>query len=378
MTTIVIAGGSIGGTTTASTLRTLGFEGNIIVLDAEPYAYPRPSLSKVAMRGEHVLEPDGDEGIEMRRSTRVVAHDPERSRVTLIGGEQVAYDQLVIATGSAARRLAPQLPGEHVVRRLDDVIALRQRLSTTRSALIIGGGLLGVEMSSACRDLGLDVTLVANRPPLQRAFGDHVATWIREEAERAGVRIVDTVGPVIPFGDPVIGVELLDGRRFEADVVITAIGDVPDVGWTPLGTSIGVLTDTEGWALPNVVVVGDARATKLGDSVVRDPHWQAAIDGGRAAAHNLLGIDPPVARARYVWTECFGHVVKLAGHAVRGGPDRLLEGDPSGARVIAWGESSPYECVISIDRRTPIPRLRSLAAVTSPNDRSLEHEGINK
>lgn len=377
MTTVAIVGGSIGGTTTASTLRTLGFEGRILILDAEQYAYPRPSLSKAAIRGEHVLEPDSAEDFEVRRSTRVVAHDPERSRLTLIGGEQVAYGQLVIATGSAARRLAPQLPGEHVVRSLDDIVALQQRLSTTKSALIVGGGLLGVEMSSACRDMGLEVTLVANRPPLQRAFGDHVASWIREEAERAGVRIVETVGPVIPLGDPVTGVELLDGRRFEADVMITAIGDIADVGWTPLGTSMGVLTDTDGWVLPNVMVVGDARATKLGNALVRDPHWQAAIDGGRAAAHHLLGVDAPAGRARYVWTECFGHVVKLAGHAVAGPPDQLLEGEPSGPRVIAWGESAPYECVISIDRRTPIPRLRSLAAVSDPSGRPLE-EGTNK
>jgi 3-phenylpropionate/trans-cinnamate dioxygenase ferredoxin reductase component len=377
MTTVVIAGGSIGGTTTASTLRALGFEGDILVLDAEPYAYPRPSLSKAAIRGEHVLEPDGDEDIEVRRSTRVVAHDPEQSRLTLIGGEQVAYDQLVIATGSAARRLAPQLPGEHVVRSLDDIVVLKQRLSTTKSALIVGGGLLGVEMSSACRDMGLEVTLIANRPPLQRAFGDHVASWIRGAAEQAGVRIVDTVGPVVPIGDPVTGVELQDGRRFEAEVLITAIGDVADVGWTPVGTSMGVLTDTDGWALPNVMVVGDARATKLGNTVVRDPHWQAAIDGGRAAAHHLLGVEAPAARARYVWTECFGHVVKLAGHPVMGAPDHLLEGELSGPRVIAWGESAPYECVISIDRRTPIPRLRSLAAVSGPNGQPLE-EGTDK
>ncbi|MGV3711688.1 NAD(P)/FAD-dependent oxidoreductase [Pseudolysinimonas sp.] len=359
--TIAIVGGSIGGMTTATTLRRLGYEGQVIVVDADPEVYARPSLSKAAMRGEAVVELDpDDDGLDVRRGVRATRHDPETRTLVLSDSERVIYDRLVIATGARARRLRPDVPGEFVVRGLGDVRHLRVRLAGARSVLVVGAGLLGMELASACRELGHEVTVVANEPPLHRVFGAHLGDWLRREAEAAGIRIVDTIGLASPVGEPISAVELDDGRVLEADVIITAVGDVPDVNWTPLGTSgVGIVTDADGWATSDVMAVGDARATRIGDRAVRDPHWQAAIDGGRAAAHALLGLEAPPAAPRYVWTECFGHILKMAGPAAAGAPTRLVDGEEDAPRLLEWGADGAPTCAAAIDLRIPIPRLRA-------------------
>lgn len=360
MSRIVVAGGSVGGTSAAGTLRELGYDGEIVVVDADPRSYPRPSLSKAALRGEDVVDPlDGPSDHTRLRPAHVVGHDPDARTIALTGGETLGYDALIIATGSRAARLAPEREGEFVIRSLTDVEHLRARLAHGSEVVVVGGGLLGIEIASACRELGSSVTLVFRSTPGLRSLGDHVAQWLAAQAVAAGVRLERIDGPAELIGSPVRGVRGADGGMIRADIVITATGDVPNVEWTPLGIpGVGVVTDAAGRAAPNVFAVGDARATRRADgSPVRDPHWYAAIDSGRAAARALLGADRLPPPARFIWTECFGHHIKVAGDPVAGPPTHL-EGDPTGPSLALWERHGRTVFAVAIDLKIPVPRLR--------------------
>jgi len=356
---VVIIGGSVAGSTVASTLRDLGHDEEILVVDAERHSYARPSLSKAALRGEPVVDAAAHElGITVLREEFAVAHDPERRTVTLAGGDLLPYDNLVIATGSRASRLAPGRDGEFVIRSLSDVETLRAGLARARSVVVVGGGLLGMEIASACRGLGLTVHLVFRSTPGLRSVGDYTARWLAAEAESHGVHLLRIDGPAELVGSPLIGVRTGPDRILAADVVISAVGDVPNVEWTPLGVpGVGMPTNVDGLVAPGVYAVGDAKAIQRSPGSVRDPHWYAAIDGGRMAARAMLGVPVVPPPARYLWTECFGHHLKFAGSPVSGPPTRI-EGDPDGAHTAVWERGNRTVFAVATDMRTPVSRLR--------------------
>ncbi|MEV8274179.1 FAD/NAD(P)-binding oxidoreductase [Microbacterium sp. NPDC077184] len=372
MRDIIIAGGSIAGTTAARTLRTLGFDGRITIVEPDPHAYSRPSLSKAAMRGEDVVMPldDGD-GVRWLRGRRVVDHDPDAATVTLDDDDVLGYDGLVIATGSRAIRLGgAERDDELLVRDLHDVHALRARLVAGSKVLIVGGGLLGIELASGCRELGCAVTVVTMDPLGLRVLGDFISSRIEQWALDAGVDVVRTTARA-RLAEGTRNVVVVGGDVLTGDVLVTAIGDVPNVEWTPLGVPRrGVLADSVGAVADGIVVAGDAgfRRTPEGRDV-RDPHWYAAMDQGRIAAHTLVGREPDrPAATRYLWTECFGHLVKLAGEVPTGPPTRVVDAGPEGSGLFVWEAGGIVRSAVAIDGKISVPRLRSM--VTAPETTS--------
>ena len=362
MENVIVVGGSIAGSTAARTLRSLGYDAPITVIDPDLRSYARPSLSKAALRGEPVESSDNeDDGIQWRRGRSVVAHDVHGRSVQLDNGEHLTYDGLVIATGSRAIRLGGGDSGELVVRHLDDLERLRSSLGSGVRVVIIGGGLLGVELASGCRELGCQVTIITMDPLCERPLGGSVAAWLEERALGAGVEVVRTAVPVSRV-DAVAGTVSIGETVVRGDVIVTAIGDMPAVEWTPLAVPrLGVPSDENGAVAPGIVVAGDAGFVRTPEGDRRDPHWYAAIEQGRIAAHTLLGVTPgKPAATRYIWTECFGHLVKLAGPAPQGPPTRVVESGPDGSGLFAWDVDDRVRSVIAIDWKIGVPRLRSM------------------
>jgi NADPH-dependent 2,4-dienoyl-CoA reductase/sulfur reductase-like enzyme len=373
-TRVVIAGGSIAAVTTADTLRTEGFEGEIRIISAERHLpYSRVPLSKGVLAGREetasaILPPlDGDVVITLDASAR--SADPERKRVLLSTGEVVPYDDLIIATGARARRLAaPSQRGEHVVRSLDDAVALSSSIGAASSAVIVGGGFLGMEIASTCIELGLAVTVVDREPPLQRVLGPWLSAQIVSAAREKGVDIV-----VAQEGVRYVGYEDIDGvdvdmRILEADLYISAVGDVPNVEWlegSGLRVAGGVVADDHGRVAESVFAVGDVSVTQDGNGrMSRSPHWTSAVAQAQVAARTIVHGDDaaPLRSDPYFWTEQFGLDVKVSGLIPAGSPE-ILAGDQARlSMLLQWAEDGSAVAAASVNHRMSIARLKALGA----------------
>jgi NADPH-dependent 2,4-dienoyl-CoA reductase/sulfur reductase-like enzyme len=369
---VVVVGGSIAALTAVEVLRMEDFSGRITVLSEEDVPpYTRVPLSKGVLAGTEsiddvVLAPLADE-VDLRLLTPATGLDlPTRTVHTPSG--PVRYDGLVLATGSRARRLGAPEQDERVLRSHGDCARLRADLTAASSVLVVGGGFLGMEIASTARGLGKDVTVVDLAPPLDRLLGAVVGGHVRSVAKAAGVRIVVTNGGVRLLGAPVpTGVELVDGYRLEADLVVSAVGDVPNVEWLA-GSGVqvrgGIVVDSSCRVAPDVVAAGDVTVLAGGDGeLTRSPHWTNAVDQARAAVRALLHGDQaaPYRPSQYCWTEQFGLDVKLVGALDPQGEAALLGGSlDEGSALLAWPDATAPRTVIAINHPTPPAKLKRL------------------
>ena len=332
MKRIVVVGSGIAGLTAADALRAEGYDGELTIVGDEP-AYSRPALSKALLRDDpaaHELPPSGHGGTELI-GVRASALDVERRLLTLDTGDRLPYDGLVVASGCRARRLG--IDGELVVRGLGDALELRSRLAARPSVLVVGGGPLGREIASSCLAAGCAVTLTTIGTPLADQLGPWLSELVVTAALGQGLRLL----PV-------------DAPRPATDLVVTAVGDLPNTEW--LGVTGPLAVDSRGRWRPGVVAAGDVAAYPAG----RTPFWTSAIEQGRAAATALLRGDeaPPYVARPYLWTEQFGLSIKAAGGLPAAG-DPTVEDGEGDALLLRWPGAAA-----AVNYRIPVPRLRRL------------------
>ena len=379
---VVVVGGSIAALTAVEMLRMEEFDGRITVLsDEDVPPYTRVPLSKGVLAGTEsiddvVLAPLADE-VDLRLKTPATGLDL-RARTVHTPSGPVPYDGLVIATGGRARRLGHAGQDERVLRSHGDCARLRDDLAAASSVLVVGGGFLGMEIASTARTQGLDVTVVDLAPPLDRLLGTVVGGHVRSVAAEAGVRIVVTDGGVRLLGVPTpTGVELVDGSRLEADLVVSAVGDVPNVEWLA-GSGVqvhgGIVVDSRCRVAPDVVAAGDVTVVSGGDGeLTRSPHWTNAVDQARAAVRALLHGDQaaPYRPSQYCWTEQFGLDVKMVGDLDPQGEPTVLDGAlDQGSALLAWPDAEAPRSVIAVNHRTPPAKLKRLLRPAAPLDRA--------
>lgn len=360
---VLIVGASLAGYSTARALRQRGFDGLIhLVGDELERPYDRPPLSKDFLLGtvneaDLALEPDGEElHATWSLGHRAVALDPVAGVVTLDDGGIVRGDTVVVATGSRARALRPDLAGVHTVRTLADARALREELVDGARLVVIGGGFIGAEIASTAHARGLSVTVVeAADVPFEGPLGEEVGAVVAGLHATHGVElIVGTPVLAIRGEGRVSGVELADGRLLDADVVVVGIGGIPNVEWldgSGLSIDRGLLCDADGRTdSPHVFGVGDCAAwfdPEYGQHR-RIEHWTEARDRPLAMVDALLagsGGRPETAtrRAPYFWSEQYGVRIQYAGR--RHGDERVSfeAGSVAGEDLLAvyWRGDEP-------------------------------------
>ncbi len=198
MSTYVVVGGGLAGAKAVETLRAEGFDGAIVLVAAEAeLPYDRPPLSKGLLQGTaerasvfvHEAGWYAEHDVDLRLATRAESLDPAEHRLLLDDGSELHYDKLLLATGSAPRRLdLPGADGEHVhyLRDLEQSEQLRGALAAGGPVVIIGAGWIGLEVAAAARAAGVDVTVVEAAPKaLGRVLGDEVADVFAAAAPRA-------------------------------------------------------------------------------------------------------------------------------------------------------------------------------------------------
>ncbi|WNV84408.1 FAD-dependent oxidoreductase [Umezawaea sp. Da 62-37] len=335
---MVIVGGGLAGLRAGERLRELGFNGELMILSAERHKpYHRPALSKEVITGE--LNPrelgfkiSDEMGATWRLGVPAESLDTGRRMVGLPGGEEVRYDGLIIATGVESRHM-PGAPRQdervHVLRTVDDAIAIRNSIATTQGlVVVIGGGLIGCEIAASVRGMGRDVAIINRSNTLLggatgKVIGDYVTDTHRAKGTRLalGVKILHWMRQANG-----IAIHLSDGQVLFAAVVVLAVGSVPSVSWL---RGSGLVLEDGLMCEPSTHVVGGTDIVAAGD-VARWPnlrfggvqrrveHWLNAVEMGRAAAENLLvGRDSsrPYTPVPRFWTEQYGMRIQGAGLA---------------------------------------------------------------
>ncbi|WP_183097277.1 NAD(P)/FAD-dependent oxidoreductase [Nocardioides pelophilus] len=350
---LVVVGASLAGLRAVEAARKAGFDGEIVLVGAEPHLpYDRPPLSKAfldrAVAGEGLAPPPYfrtaetmcELGVELRLGVPASGLDTDR-RVVLVGDEEVAYDALVIATGAQPRMLpgVEGLAGVHALRTLDDSIAVREALEAGARTVVVGAGFIGSEVAATARKRGLEATIVEALPtPLVRATGREMGAAIAALHERNGTTLRCGTGVRAIEGDGrVERVVLEDGTTIPADLVVVGIGVVPSVGWlagSGLTLDNGIVCDENLWTgVPGVYAAGDVAnwVNPLLGERQRMENWTAAAEQGAAAARNAL--DPEHARpygtVPYFWSDWYDVRIQFVGS-----PDAdevlLVDGDPDG------------------------------------------------
>ncbi len=374
---ILVVGASLAGLRGCEALRREGYDGRLTLLGAESHEpYDRPPLSKQLLAGSMQpadvalrRDPWDDLALELRLGVRAERLDPNAREVTLAGGERVAYDGLLIATGATPRKLRGVAPleGLHVLRSLDDALAIRRALEKGPRVVIVGGGFIGAEVAATCRSLDLEVTLVeALAQPCVRGLGETLGAVVADLHRDHGVDVRLGVGvQAIEGAGRVERVRLDDGSALAADLVVVGIGVVPEVGWlegSGLRLRDGVVCDASCAAgPPEVVAAGDVARwhnPRFGEEM-RVEHWTHAVEQAEACARQLLGAGEPFAPVPYVWSDQYDRKLQIAGRVGDGDDLRVVQGSFEERRfVVIAGRGGRLSGVVGMNRPAPVMRWK--------------------
>ncbi len=393
---VVIVGASLGGLRTASALRRFGFGGQITLIGDEPHLpYDRPPLSKEVLVGDKQPHETifrhkdffEEQGIILRRGSRATGLDSEARTIRLASGELVPYDLAVIATGARPRLLPgiEGLAGVHVMRTLDDAIAIRGSFDRSRRLVVVGAGFIGSEVAASARSRGIEVTIIeAADQPLVGAVGTEVGGRC--------ARLHGRYGTTLRRGLGVMGVErtsvdlavlLSDGSSVRCDTVVVGIGVIPNVEWL---AGSGVEVDRAVVCDPymhtsvaDVWAVGDLASwynPRFGRRM-RVEHWTNTVEQAAAVARNIVNRiagDDPIAYAGipYFWSDQYGHRLQLVGVAAE---EVVIVQDPPGEEglLALYRQEDRLAGAFAIDNVGPLMKMRRMLFQDVSFEEALDH-----
>ncbi|MFF4401127.1 NAD(P)/FAD-dependent oxidoreductase [Streptomyces sp. NPDC001480] len=379
---IVIVGASLAGLRAAETLRAEGFAGSLTMIGDEPYEpYDRPPLSKAVLLGkaspQHTELPRRLEiDAKWRLGVAATGLDLAAKRVRLADGDEVDYDRLLIATGVRARpwpkEAEARLDGVFVLRTRDDAATLYRRLRAgPRRVFVIGAGFTGCEIASACREMGIAVT-VAERAgaPLVGALGGVIGAVAAQLHQDNGVDLRTGVMVTALEGDSVGRVRaahLSDESVVETDVVIVSLGATRNTEWLA-GSGLGAgprgiacdagcrAFDFRGIVTDDIFVAGDVARSPhalFGYQFLSLEHWGNAVAQAEIAAHNM--ISPGAERRPHLWVPAFwssqfGVNIKSVGVPPMGEEIMITQGSLTERRFVGvYGHQGRVIAAVSFD-----------------------------
>ena len=338
MSGLVIIGASYAGVQAGISAREKGFQGPIrIVADEIHLPYQRPPLSKGFLSGSVThsnLFLRGDDyfktqSIEMLLGRRAVRIDRDAGTVELEGGERLAFDQLLIATGSRARQLAvPGADGADIVylRTLDHAVKLKPRLEAAKDVVIVGGGFIGLEVAATAAKAGKKVVMIeAVSRLLERAVSPLISQFLLDMHRSQGVdiRFQQSVTAIENHG-ALHDVVCSNGDRVRGDLIVAGIGGIAN---DELAAEAGVLcangidVDAHGQTnIPNIYAAGDVsnHHNIYAGRRVRLESVQNATDQGKAAGFAIAGHPEPYEAVPRFWSDQYDAKLQIVGLS---GPD---------------------------------------------------------
>lgn len=351
---IVIIGAGQAGANGAMELRRRGFEGAITLVGEETHPpYERPPLSKEALvtpaEAKLYLYPEdhyAGQNIDLRLGVRATAIDAAAHRISLSDGQTLSYDKLLLTTGAQARRL-PQLDAlgdrVHRLRTVEDAVHIRAQLAPGSRAVLVGAGVIGLELASSLTDLGLETVVVDSAPrAMQRNAPEILSRFLKKTHEARGVvfHFGVSIDTARREGDRLF-VTLTDGTAIEGDLLIYGIGVVPD---DALAKTTGLNTERGAILVNERCVTSDPDIYAAGDAVVqvhmeghhqRVETWENANLQSTAAICDILGQDPPESGVSWFWTDQCGLNIQFAGDM--GAPRWIVRGSPDQPPFLVFG-----------------------------------------
>ena len=349
---IVVIGAGQAGSSCVVKLRNGGFDGKITLIGSEAQPpYQRPPLSKAYLMGDMALErlylrPHsfyGEHVIDLRLGVTVDAIDAAAQEIT-VAGEVMAYDDLVITTGSIPHRLPASIGGAmegvYVVRGLADVDAMAPRFVAGARVLIVGGGYIGLEAASVAAKLGLKVTLVEMAPRiLQRVAAPETSDFFRALHSGHGVDLREAVGLERLTGEGAVsGAVLTDGTTLDVDFVIVGVGVAPATALAEAaGAALenGIAVDAFGrTTVPHVWAAGDCASFPYRDARIRLESVPNAIEQAEVIAENLMGAEKEYLAKPWFWSDQYDVKLQIAG--LNTGYDRVVTRGAAPGPVSFW------------------------------------------
>ncbi|WP_234123078.1 FAD-dependent oxidoreductase [Clostridium hydrogenum] len=299
---IVIIGNGAAGYYSAEAIRKRNRSCSIEIISAENYlTYFRPQLSDYLSENipenEFYISPKKwyeDNNITLSLGLAVEKIDSTKKELILVDGKKISYDKLILATGS--HNFRPELPGidkagVYTLKNLDDANALKEKFKASKSAVVIGGGLLGLEAADGMKKLGLDVTVVEFFPSLlPRQLDKFGGEVFKNLISQSGVNLIlgDSCEKIV--GDTkVTGIELKSGKFIAADIVLFSIGIRPNIE----------LAKTAGINVNKGIIVNEKMETSIKDIYAAGDtaelngivygNWTSAIEMGKTAGANSVG-----------------------------------------------------------------------------------------
>ncbi|EME62571.1 NAD(P)/FAD-dependent oxidoreductase [Amycolatopsis decaplanina] len=352
--TVLVVGASAAGLGTVEALRRKGYADRITVLGAEAHLpYDRPPLSKQVLSGHWESS-----RTQLRPAERLSALDAEfvlgdaavsldvRERIVhSASGRSLTADEIVIATGLRPRTFPGQtdLDGVHVLRTLDDALALRAGLLSCSRAVVVGDGVLGTEIAASAAGMGVPVTLAGPQPaPLAAQFGPVISDLLAESHTSRGVvlRLGAAVTGLDSRDGRVTGVRLETGEVLPADVVVVAFGAAPATEWlegSGLALANGVVCDSRCRAAEGIHAVGDVARWhhETLDVALRLENRTNATEQAGHVAGVILGDDRPYTPVPYFWTDQFDTKIHVHGILSADADVSTVEGSVNEGRFVA-------------------------------------------
>lgn len=343
---VVIVGAGHAGVQAAASLREDGYDAPVILIsDENELPYHKPPLSKTfikdaeakpqPLRGEAFYTGNA---IDYRAGIRIDRIDAGGRRVDIAGGGTLAFDHLILATGSRPRVLP--LPGSDLsgvlsLRSLADARRIRELSAQSEDVVILGGGFIGLEIAATLRSAGRTVTVVeAVDRLLGRAVAPVVASHVRQRLEATGVRILTgtSISKLEGENGHVVAAITSSGERLLARMVIVGIGAVPNVELAQeagLTIANGIRVDHQmRSSMPEILAIGDAASYRHwftgGD--VRLESVQNATDQARLAARTITGHADAYSAVPWFWSDIGDMKLQMVG-LTAGGDGHVVLGD---------------------------------------------------
>jgi 3-phenylpropionate/trans-cinnamate dioxygenase ferredoxin reductase subunit len=384
----LLIGGGLASAQCAAELRRLGAEGSVLLVGREPEPpYDRPPLSKDYLRGEsdradalvHLREWYERNDIELITSKSVTGLDVEERVAKIQGGEEVAFDKALLATGAMVNLLridGAQLDGIHYLRAFGNSDSIRDDVAGAEHVVCVGGSYIGAEVAASLVEMGKRCTIVEIEPVvMSRGFGAEVGRHFHELLISKGVEIVSGEAVAAFEGDERVGTVLTEGgRAIDCDAVVIGVGVRPDTmlaGRAGLEVGDGIICDAGlETSVKGIFAAGDCcsyQSEVHGGDRVRIEHWDVALQQGRHAARGMLGEKSAYAIVPYF----FSDLSDWASIEHIGGPvswdEVIWRGDRERGEFSAWYLSSDrVVAALSVGRPEDLLAAHRLIAGRAP------------
>jgi 3-phenylpropionate/trans-cinnamate dioxygenase ferredoxin reductase component len=359
----VIVGASLAGAKAAEALRGEGFADPVVLIGAESeLPYERPPLSKDYLQGKsprdkiyvHPEQWYAEHEVQLRLGVMATEIDPAAHRVALADDSSQPYAKLLLATGSAPRRLrvpGADLDGVVYLRTASDSDRIKAALESASRVAVIGAGWIGLETAAAARTAGAEVTVLeALELPLLRVLGPETARVFAELHRDHGVDMRFGIGVAEITGGAgrAAAVRLADGTQIDTDLVIVGVGITPntqlaDAAGLEVSNGIVVGADLRS-SDPDVYAAGDVASAfnPLFGKHIRLEHWANALNQPPAAAQSMLGQPVSYDRVPYFYTDQYDLGMEYSGYVEPGGYEQVVfRGDTAAREFIAfWLDSA--------------------------------------